>query len=206
VAPAGQGSSCRPAQWQGRAWLLGCGRAGAVSWQAPSCYMMIHHSGMPKHLRYCTPQDRHNGPPYTGCHKSKETIVLLVANQPAFQHLAETMDPDAYAADMYQAVRCTTEPPAGPTQGRSAAVGTIRTVQSHIDMEGRHLPNNQSQQLCQVKLQTGSCDYQRTPRRWKYVAGPLPTPAPDAAVQAHLLFPGDRSISAESLRASCTAV
>jgi hypothetical protein len=52
-----------------------------------------------KHLRYCTPQDRHNGPPYTGCHKSKETIVLLVANQPAFQHLAETMDPDAYAAD-----------------------------------------------------------------------------------------------------------
>ena len=71
-----------------------------------------------KYIRYCKPADRHTGPPYTGCHKSKETIVLLVANQPAFQHLADTIDPDAYAADMYRAVRCTTEPLAvGGTHG-----------------------------------------------------------------------------------------
>jgi hypothetical protein len=111
--------------------------------------------------------------------------VLLVANQPAFQHLAETMDPDAYAADMYQAVRCTTEPPAGPTQGRSAAVGTIRTVQSHIDMEGRHLP------IAAVSGQTPD-RFLRLPADTQAleVAGPLPTPTPEA----HLLFPGDSAL------------
>ncbi len=91
-------------------------------------------------LRYCTPADRHRAhdAPYTGRHKLTETTVLLVANQVAFQQLADSMNADAYASDMSQAVRRTARTPEIPTQGRFAE-GTVKTVQQ-IDMAGRHLP------------------------------------------------------------------
>jgi hypothetical protein len=70
------------------------------------------------------------------------------------------------------------------------AVGTVRTVQSHIDMEGRHLPIT-------VAVSGHTPDrFLRLPADTQALAaaGPLPAPVPDAAVQAYLLFPGDSAL------------
>jgi hypothetical protein len=147
-------------------------------------------------LRYCTPTDQHRAhdAPYTGCHKSTETDVLLVANRAAFQELACNMDSAAYASDLGQAVRQTAGTTAAPTQGRFAE-GTIKTVQQHIDMEGRHLP-------LRAAVPGHTPDrFLRLPSDASAtgVAGPLPACAPDAATQARHTFP---NTSAPELEAS----
>jgi hypothetical protein len=127
--------------------------------------------------------------PYTGCHKSTETTVLMVANRVAFQRLGDIMDPEAYATDLGRAVRRTAGTPEVPTQGQFAE-GTIKTVQQHLGMEGRHLP-------------LSAAVWGHTPDRFLRlpsdtsatgVAGPLPACVPDATAQACHTFPNTSAL------------
>jgi hypothetical protein len=78
-----------------------------------TCLRYVLHTSRPASCTHI------NDAPYTRCHKSTETTVLMVTNRVAFQRLADSMDPEAYASDLGRAVRQTAGTPEVPTQGRA---------------------------------------------------------------------------------------
>ncbi len=111
--------------------------------------------------------------------------------QPSSIPTARRPDPEAYASDLGRAVRQTAGTPEVPTHGRFAK-GTIKTVQQHLGMEGRHLPlraavsGHTPDRFYIIRLPS---DTSATG-----VAGPLPACVPDATAQACHTLPNTSAL------------